>query len=309
MLGRLVDAGNTVLVIEHNLDVIKTADWLVDMGPEGGSRGGTVVAEGTPEDVAAAPGQLHRPVPRPAARGSRGQAAGAQEIGREGPGRSRSREAGHRQGAREEAHDGEEGDLQANLRARSHAPLIWLTSVVFNYFRLLLEEPVVTVSPVTRRRALSGAATVGMSLPLLAACGDDGSEPSTGADTSDSASSATSDPTSSSPTEEPTSEATSEPPPDAGAGVVATGDVPVGGGVIVADSEVVVTQPAKGDIKVFTSICTHQGCPVTGITDVISCTCHGSTYDIATGDVLGGPAPAPLSPVAFTVEGDQVVLS
>ncbi|MCH1866727.1 excinuclease ABC subunit UvrA [Nocardioides sp. CFH 31398] len=53
VLGRLVDAGNTVLVIEHNLDVIKTADWLVDMGPEGGTRGGTVVAEGTPEEVMA----------------------------------------------------------------------------------------------------------------------------------------------------------------------------------------------------------------------------------------------------------------
>jgi len=52
VLGRLVDAGNTVLIIEHNLDVIKTADWIVDMGPEGGSRGGTVVATGTPEDVA-----------------------------------------------------------------------------------------------------------------------------------------------------------------------------------------------------------------------------------------------------------------
>ncbi|MGI8646019.1 MAG: excinuclease ABC subunit UvrA, partial [Nocardioides sp.] len=53
VLGRLVDQGNSVLVIEHNLDVIKTADWLVDMGPEGGSRGGYVVAEGTPEQVAA----------------------------------------------------------------------------------------------------------------------------------------------------------------------------------------------------------------------------------------------------------------
>ena len=53
VLGRLVDQGNSVLVIEHNLDVIKTADWLVDMGPEGGSRGGMVVAEGTPEAVAA----------------------------------------------------------------------------------------------------------------------------------------------------------------------------------------------------------------------------------------------------------------
>jgi excinuclease ABC subunit A len=53
VLARLVDAGNTVVVIEHNLDVIKTADWLIDMGPEGGSRGGLVIAEGTPEQVAA----------------------------------------------------------------------------------------------------------------------------------------------------------------------------------------------------------------------------------------------------------------
>jgi excinuclease ABC subunit A len=66
VLGRLVDAGNTVVVIEHNLDVIKTADWLIDMGPEGGSRGGTVLAEGTPEQVVACPesytGEYLRPL-------------------------------------------------------------------------------------------------------------------------------------------------------------------------------------------------------------------------------------------------------
>ena len=56
MLHRLVDGGNTVLVIEHNLDVIKTADWIVDLGPEGGARGGRIIAEGTPEQVAATDG-------------------------------------------------------------------------------------------------------------------------------------------------------------------------------------------------------------------------------------------------------------
>jgi excinuclease ABC subunit A len=55
-LQRLVDAGNTMLVIEHNLDVIKQADWIVDLGPEGGDGGGEVVAVGTPEDVAEVPG-------------------------------------------------------------------------------------------------------------------------------------------------------------------------------------------------------------------------------------------------------------
>jgi excinuclease ABC subunit A len=52
VLHQLRDAGNTIVVIEHNLDVIKTADWLIDMGPEGGSGGGTVVAQGTPEAIA-----------------------------------------------------------------------------------------------------------------------------------------------------------------------------------------------------------------------------------------------------------------
>ena len=83
VLGRLVDAGNTVVVIEHNLDVLKTADWVIDLGPEGGEKGGYVIAVGTPEQLAAnkesATGQYLR---EPLARARKKSAASANGAGR-----------------------------------------------------------------------------------------------------------------------------------------------------------------------------------------------------------------------------------
>jgi excinuclease ABC subunit A len=73
VLYKLRDQGNTIVVIEHNLDVIKTADWIIDLGPEGGAGGGELIAAGTPEQIAAEPrsytGQALRAVlPKPAAK-------------------------------------------------------------------------------------------------------------------------------------------------------------------------------------------------------------------------------------------------
>ena len=79
-LKRLRDLGNTVIVVEHDEEAIRTADWLIDMGPGAGVHGGHLVAEGTPEAVMRAPGQHHRPVPDRHARRSRCRRSGASAI-------------------------------------------------------------------------------------------------------------------------------------------------------------------------------------------------------------------------------------
>lgn len=158
-------------------------------------------------------------------------------------------------------------------------------------------------STISRRRALSGAATAGLGLPLLAACGDDGGE-SAAADPSTPATSSAEPRKSGGPTK---SAAASSSAP-AGDGIP-TADVPVGGGIVLSDQQVVITQPADGEFHAFTAICTHAGCPVARVETEIQCDCHGSRFSIEDGSVVGGPAPGPLAAVEFTVTGDQITLA
>jgi Rieske Fe-S protein len=163
-----------------------------------------------------------------------------------------------------------------------------------------------TGSSISRRRALHGAATAGLGLPLLAACGEDGDGGGTAADPSDpSGPPEPSEPASSSSAPKTTGRKSSEPPVD---GIPAS-DVPVGGGIVLAEEETVLTQPTEGEFRAFTAICTHAQCLVTSVSDgTIHCPCHGSQYSIEDGSVTGGPAPAALAEVDLTVHGDRIVL-
>jgi Rieske Fe-S protein len=96
----------------------------------------------------------------------------------------------------------------------------------------------------------------------------------------------------------------------AGTALVAVADVPVGGGVVIAEPPVVVTQPSEGDLKAFTAICTHQGCLVSEVVDQeIVCRCHGSTFSIVDGAVIQGPADVGLTPEAISIRDGSVTLA
>ncbi|GAA1824113.1 Rieske (2Fe-2S) protein [Microlunatus capsulatus] len=162
----------------------------------------------------------------------------------------------------------------------------------------------------TRRTVLRAAGLVALTgggVGVLAACSSDAgvaAPAATGAAPS-SAAPASSAPASPSPSASASSSAPAAPSGPS----VAAADVPVGSGVILEDAKYVVTQPTKGEFKAFSSICTHQGCPVSEIQgDAILCNCHGSKFSIKDGSVLNPPASEPLAQASATVEGDTVVV-
>ncbi|GGU30749.1 Rieske (2Fe-2S) protein [Nocardioides albus] len=141
-------------------------------------------------------------------------------------------------------------------------------------------------SRITRRKVVTGTAVSAVGVPLLAACGSDDSDTGTdGGSSGDSGS-------------------------GGGGPLVATSEVPVGGGVIIADRKLVATQPTEGTFKVFSAVCPHQGCAVTKVTDgTIDCPCHGSRFSIEDGSATQGPAEDPLDEVAFEVADGEIVPS
>ena len=86
-------------------------------------------------------------------------------------------------------------------------------------------------------------------------------------------------------------------------------DIPVGGGIAATldGQPILLAQPTEGTVVAFSAICTHKGCKVEPAATEFDCPCHQSRYDLATGEVLGGPAPRALDPVTVTVDGDSVL--
>jgi len=153
----------------------------------------------------------------------------------------------------------------------------------------LAEEPRGPRGPSRRRVLVAGAGTA-LGASVLAACGGGGSGAS---GTSSSGTPGSSGSGGGSAT-----------------GLAKVADVPVGGAVSATDANgkpVLVCQPKAGQIVAFSAICTHLGCTVAPSGGILQCPCHGSTYDLATGDNTGGPAPKPLPKIDVSVRKGEVV--
>lgn len=129
----------------------------------------------------------------------------------------------------------------------------------------------------TRRIVFQGLGALGTAI-ALAGCGDDGGDGGAGATT-----------------------------PDSGSELASTAEVPVGGGLILTEEKIVITQPTEGDFKAFSAVCTHQSCTVAEVKQTINCTCHGSKFSVEDGSVQDGPATEALPTVSINVDGDKIV--
>lgn len=90
--------------------------------------------------------------------------------------------------------------------------------------------------------------------------------------------------------------------------VAQTTDIPEGGGAVIWDSKLVITQPEAGEYRAFSAVCKHAGCTVRDVSDRIECHCHGSNFDLATGEPLNGPATEPLEPFDLDIDGTDITL-
>ncbi|TDD10938.1 iron-sulfur protein [Nonomuraea deserti] len=146
----------------------------------------------------------------------------------------------------------------------------------------------------SRRAVIAGVGASGLALAVTA-CGG-------GTDTAQDAGTAAE-------SSAPQSSAPESSAPQAGA-LAKTADIPVGGGTILKDQKIVITQPTEGDFKAFSALCTHKGCPVASVEGgSIVCPCHGSKFAIADGAVTDGPAEKPLAAQEIKVDGDQITLA
>ncbi|GAA2862987.1 Rieske (2Fe-2S) protein [Streptosporangium fragile] len=148
----------------------------------------------------------------------------------------------------------------------------------------------------TRRAVILGAGGAGVTA-VLTACSGYG-ESAAGGDTSASTSSA------------PEAGSSAESGGSGAQALAKTSDIPEGGGKVFKDQKIVITQPAAGQFKAFSSVCTHQGCDVDSVADgAIVCPCHNSKFKIQDGSVSNGPATKPLEEKQIKVEGDSITLA
>ena len=151
-----------------------------------------------------------------------------------------------------------------------------------------------TDTRVSRRKVLVAGTGTALGVGLLAACGDDPEASPTAGSTSTT----------------PTDGASASSSAGGAKSLAKVSDIPVGGAVAAEDSDgnpIIVSQPTDGEVVAFSAICTHKGCTVAPEATILKCPCHGSTYDLATGENTGGPAPEPLPEIAVKIDGDDVV--